>query len=104
MHHRNELVYVVIVLIKFYVLGVYIFNSSKEKQAIGKSWALPEVLVEQRQRPNTKTLLEANTQTVVNMEVQCNASTVPRERSKHSSQDLESIGKVEKSWQHSVAI
>jgi len=36
-------------------------------------------------------------QTVVNTEVPCTARTVPREWSKHTSQDLVSIGKVEKS-------
>ena len=42
-------------------------------------------------------------QTVVNTKVPCTARTVVREQAKHTSPDLESIGKVEKSRQHSVA-
>jgi len=64
------------------VVGVYICG--KAKQAFGESWALPEVVVEQRQSWNTKTSLKAETQTVV--EVPCKARTLLRGWSKHASQ------------------
>jgi len=81
----------------FYLVGVYIFTVAKRSKPLAfeqvKCYLKPWL-----RNGNVETQKLRLKQTVVNTEVPCTARTVLRERSKHTSQDLESIGKVEKSW------